>query len=198
MPNFKKEGRGFKMKGFTPFTKLVGKVNKPKKSAPSHEEIHPKLMRKEEVRRTIKREYEPQSTSPRREYVPQTQRGKKTMKKELTIGFKEGLAEAAAGLAASGAMIGKNIAKQTPRLAMVGKKRKKKSPMKKATDPTKKKPTAKVKSTKMQEANAEERAIMKQQDALHAKMKNLDKDSKEYKNLMNKSRDLDNKLWSYD
>ena len=198
MPNFKKEGRGFKMKGFTPFTKLVGKVNKPKKSTPSHEEIHPKLMRKEEVRRTIKREYEPQSTSPRKEYVPQTQRGKNfKMHKKLTIGFKEAMAEGLAEAATSGATMGGVVAKQIPRLSKTSTKRKK-SPMKKATDPTKKKPTAKVKSNKMQEANAEERAIMKKQDALHAKMKNLDKDSKEYKNLMNKSRDLDNRLWSYD
>ena len=185
MPNFKKEGRGFKMKGFTPFTKLVKKVNKPKKSAPLQEEIYPK-MRKEVTRKTIKREYEPQSTNPRKEYVPQTQRGKKKFSKKLTIGFKEAMAEGLAEAAMSGAMMGGV------------KKKLKKSPMKKATDPTKKKPTAKVKSNKMQEANAEERAIMKQQDALHAKMKNLDKDSKEYKDLMNKSRDLDNKLWSYD
>jgi|TARA_B100000073_G_scaffold218389_1_gene181700 hypothetical protein len=196
MPNFKKEGRGFKMKGFTPFTKLVGKVSKRKKSSPSNEEIYPK-MRKEVTRRTIKREYEPQSTNPRREYVPQTQRGKKKLSKKLTIGFKEAMAEGLAEAAASGAMMGGVVAKQIPRLAKTSKV-KKKSPMKKATDPTKKKPTAKVKSNKMQEANAEERAIMKQQDALHAKMKNLDKDSKEYKDLMNKSRDLDNKLWSYD
>ena len=196
MPNFKKEGRGFKMKGFTPFTKLVGKVSKRKKSSPSNEEIYPK-MRKEVTRRTIKRGYEPQSTNPRREYVPQTQRGKKKLSKKLTIGFKEAMAEGLAEAAASGAMMGGVVAKQIPRLAKTSKV-KKKSPMKKATDPTKKKPTAKVKSNKMQEANAEERAIMKQQDALHAKMKNLDKDSKEYKDLMNKSRDLDNKLWSYD
>jgi hypothetical protein len=59
-------------------------------------------------------------------------------------------------------------------------------------------PKAPEKSDKMKEANAEERAIMKQQDALHEKMKGLDKNSKEYKDLMNKSRDLDNKTWSYD
>jgi predicted transcriptional regulator len=62
----------------------------------------------------------------------------------------------------------------------------------------KEKPSIPKKSTQMQEANAEERAIMKQQDALHEKMKGLDKNSKEYKDLMDKSRDLDNQLPAFD
>jgi tetrahydromethanopterin S-methyltransferase subunit B len=62
----------------------------------------------------------------------------------------------------------------------------------------KEKPSIPEKSTQMQEANAEERAIMKQQDALHEKMKGLDKNSKEYKDLMDKSRDLDNQLPAFD
>lgn len=39
MPNFKKEGRGFKMKGFSPFTKQIAKRN-------WEEEINPKKVEK--------------------------------------------------------------------------------------------------------------------------------------------------------
>tara|TARA_Y100000592_G_scaffold54259_2_gene85562 strand:+ start:1174 stop:1440 length:267 start_codon:yes stop_codon:yes gene_type:complete len=72
------------------------------------------------------------------------------------------------------------------------------SPFTKLTDPTKKKPTAKVKSDKMQEANAEERAIMKQMAVIEGKMKGMDKNSSEYKKLMDKHRNLDNKLYPFD
>ena len=59
-------------------------------------------------------------------------------------------------------------------------------------------PKPPAKSNKMTEANEEERRIMAQMDALEAKMKNLDKNSKEYKDLHDKHSTLDNQLWQYD
>ena len=44
MPNFKNEGRGFKMKGFSPFTKQIAKRN-------WEEEINPKKVEKKKPNR---------------------------------------------------------------------------------------------------------------------------------------------------
>ena len=63
----------------------------------------------------------------------------------------------------------------------------------------KKEEKKKTKDKKYEEANSEEKKILDQMDALEAKMKKIkDKNSKEYKDLENKHRDLDSKLSSYD
>tara|TARA_R100000234_G_scaffold79101_1_gene49412 strand:- start:1446 stop:1787 length:342 start_codon:yes stop_codon:yes gene_type:complete len=82
--------------------------------------------------------------------------------------------------------------KKTP----VYQKEEKKGEWKKVEKPGEKKETRDI---QYEEANPQERKIMDQMDALNEKMKKIkDKDSKEYKDLENKHRDLDNKLWSFD
>jgi formiminotetrahydrofolate cyclodeaminase len=57
----------------------------------------------------------------------------------------------------------------------------------------------KKRSTQMEEANAEERAIMKQMKTIETQLKSItDKDSNRYKSLMDKHRNLSNQLPSFD
>tara|TARA_R110001592_G_scaffold33581_5_gene116248 strand:- start:5665 stop:5955 length:291 start_codon:yes stop_codon:yes gene_type:complete len=62
----------------------------------------------------------------------------------------------------------------------------------------KKTPSIPKKSTQMKEANSEEISIIKKLDAVNAKMKGMDKNSSEYKKLMQESRRLDNQLPAFD
>jgi len=55
------------------------------------------------------------------------------------------------------------------------------------------------KTDKMREANSEQRAIMKQMKTIESQLKSItDKNSNRYKSLMDKHRNLSNKLPSYD
>jgi hypothetical protein len=55
------------------------------------------------------------------------------------------------------------------------------------------------KNTQFNEANASEKAILRQMNTIEGQLSKIkDKNSNRYKNLTNKHRDLDNQLWSYD
>lgn len=60
-------------------------------------------------------------------------------------------------------------------------------------------PKVPKKNAQMKEANAEERAIMKQMKTIETQLKSItDKDSNRYKSLMDKHRNLSNQLPSFD
>jgi hypothetical protein len=64
---------------------------------------------------------------------------------------------------------------------------------------TKKVPAIPRKSTQFNEANAGEKAILRQMNTIEGQLSKIkDKNSNRYKSLTSKHRDLDNKLWSYD
>tara|TARA_Y100000361_G_C11148626_1_gene339659 strand:+ start:1032 stop:1910 length:879 start_codon:yes stop_codon:yes gene_type:complete len=64
---------------------------------------------------------------------------------------------------------------------------------------TKRVPAIPRKSTQFNEANASEKAILRQMNTIEGQLSKIkDKNSNRYKSLTSKHRDLDNQLWSYD
>ena len=64
---------------------------------------------------------------------------------------------------------------------------------------TKRVPAIPRKSTQFNEANAGEKAILRQMNTIEGQLSKIkDKNSNRYKSLTSKHRDLDNQLWSYD
>ena len=240
MPNFKKEGRGFKMKGFSPFTK---KTDPPKTKAKynanqTDERVFDVNQEKyNKWNRTMNRGKGPdvrylgtKENNPHLEnYLKWKKSGATPMKKDdnkaiRTLKDRKGNVIKSDTIDlkpitereffnGTGEIIGETVPapkpprqkNKKPRTGLEPAKGKgglKLSPLKKDDDPKnqkKKVPAIPRKSTQFNEANASEKAILRQMNTIEGQLSKIkDKNSNRYKNLVSKHRDLDNQLWSYD